>query len=58
MYERLKRLYTAGRITIAGLKKAVINALISEYEFEAITGEPYIRETDASERIEEEQAHE
>ena len=58
MYERLKRLYEAGRITVAGLKKAVSNALINEYEFESITGEPYIREAEASERIEEEQAHE
>lgn len=41
MYERLKRLYNAKRLTKVNLKKAVKNELITEEQYEEITGEVY-----------------
>lgn len=41
MYDRLKRLYDAGRINKKGLQKAVRNGWITEDEYQEITGEDY-----------------
>lgn len=39
MYNRLKRLYNAGRLTQAQLRKAVDNGWITEDEYKEIIGE-------------------
>lgn len=41
MFERLNRLFQAGKVTKDGLKKAVKNGLITEEDFTKITGERY-----------------
>lgn len=41
MYERLKRLYNAKRLTKAGLKKVVKNGWITEDQYQEITGDVY-----------------
>lgn len=41
MYERIKRLYDSGELTIDGLKNAVIKNLITVEEYEEISGEKY-----------------
>lgn len=41
MYDRLKRLYDAGRINKKGLQKAVRNGWITEDEYQEITGEAF-----------------
>ncbi len=41
MYERLKRLYSEGKITIQGLRNAVAKKLITEEQFTEITSQPY-----------------
>jgi uncharacterized XkdX family phage protein len=41
MFERLKRLYDAGRLSKAGLAKAVQRDWITAEEYEEITGEAY-----------------
>lgn len=43
MYETLKRLYNAGRLNRAGLKKAVKKGWITEIQYEEITGESYAK---------------
>lgn len=41
MFERLKRLYDAGTLTIVGLKNAVVRAWITAEQYEEITGVAY-----------------
>lgn len=41
MYERIKRLYDSGELTIDGLKNAVKKNLITVEEYEEISGEKY-----------------
>ena len=37
----LNRMYQAGRVTVAGLRRAVADGTITAEEFTEITGEPY-----------------
>lgn len=37
----IRTLYRAKRITIDGVKQAVVNGIITEYEYQTITGEQY-----------------
>ena len=41
MYERLKRLYDSGAITIAGLRNAVVKGLITKEEYSQICLKDY-----------------
>lgn len=41
MYERIKRLYDARKLTKSGVKNAVVKGWITEAEYETITGEEY-----------------
>ncbi|MBR3262808.1 MAG: XkdX family protein [Lachnospiraceae bacterium] len=41
MYERLKRLYSEGVLSIQGLRNAVEKKLITEEQFTEITGQPF-----------------
>lgn len=41
MYERLKRLYNAKRLTKTSLKNAVKNGWITEDQYQEITGDVY-----------------
>lgn len=41
MYETLKRLYTDGRLTVEGLKNAVVKNWITPEQYQEITGLPY-----------------
>ena len=38
----IRTLYRAKRITLAGVKQAVVDQLISEYEYMLITGKEYV----------------
>ena len=40
----IQTLYRANRITIEGVKRAVVDGVITENEYMLITGEPYIIE--------------
>lgn len=40
----IKTLYMAKRISIEGVRKAVTDGLITEVEYEIITGETFIKE--------------
>lgn len=37
----IRTLYRMGRITIAGVRQAVVDVLITESEYQKITGEAY-----------------
>lgn len=41
MFERIKRLYTQGKLTDTGVKNAVLKGWITNLEYEEITGTPY-----------------
>lgn len=38
----IRTLYRAKRITVEGVRKAVVDRVITDAEFEKITGEPYV----------------
>ncbi|UOO38260.1 XkdX family protein [Oscillospiraceae bacterium CM] len=41
MFERLKRLFDAGTLTIDGLKNAVVKDWVTTEQYEEITGQTY-----------------
>ena len=44
MYDRLKRLYDDGMLSIAGLARAVVLGWIDATQYEEITGQAYAAE--------------
>lgn len=42
MFDYLKERYTAGSLTIANLKKAVVKVWITADQFQTITGQAYV----------------
>ncbi len=47
MYDRLKRLYDAGMLSITGLANAVVREWIDAAQYEEITGEVYSPEAES-----------
>lgn len=41
MFERLRRLYESGQLSKDGLKNAVVKGLITEDEYQQISGEKF-----------------
>lgn len=53
MYERIKRLYIEKRLDNYGVAEAVRKGLITESQYESITGEPYENAPESAEEVSE-----